>query len=159
MPVSFGRVKLRESKRRCRRLILQGTVLTWSALESLARDLFEMVINSDPRRALTIMQEPNAKQRFQIRFTLEDLAEFGFEPSSSLGSALSLQQDFSDIRTMKVALIPALRFDSAVAAALADRHLRLLAQQRHLVRVAHQHSRHHGDRVANGNWTRPGVWA
>jgi len=114
-------------------LILQGTVLTWSALEVLSRDLFEAVLNSDPKRALAVIQDAAAKQRLQSRFTLEELASFGFDLSSSVGSLLSSQQDFSDIRTIKAAILPALNFDPAVAAVLGEKRLWILCQQRHVI--------------------------
>jgi len=114
-------------------LLLQGTVLTWSALEILSRDLFEAILNADPKRALTVMQEPTAKQRLQSKFTLEELAASGFDLSSSLGSLLSSQQDFSDIRTIKAVMLPAVNSDSDVEAALGERKLWVLCQQRHLI--------------------------
>jgi hypothetical protein len=114
-------------------LLLQGTVLTWSALEILCRDLFEAILNADPKRALTVMQEPTAKQRLQSKFTLEELAASGFDLSSSLGSLLSAQQDFSDIRTIKAVMLPAIKSDSAVEAVLGEKNLWVLCQQRHLI--------------------------
>ena len=114
-------------------LMLQGTVLIWSALEVLTRDLFEAIINSDPKRILLVMQDPAMKQRLQSKYTLEELASVGFDLSSSLGSLLSSQQDFSDIRTIKAALLPALNSDAAVATALGDKRLWVLCQQRHVI--------------------------
>jgi hypothetical protein len=114
-------------------LLLQGTVLIWSALEVLSRDLFEAVLNADPKRALALMQEPTAKQRLQSKFTLEELAASGFDLSSSLGSLLSTQQDFSDIRTIKAVMLPALQSDSELEATLSEKTLWVLCQQRHLI--------------------------
>jgi hypothetical protein len=114
-------------------LLLQGTVLAWSALEILSRDLFEAILNTDPKIALTVMKEPTAKQRFQTKFTIEELAAAGFDLSSSLGSLLSSQQDFSDIRTIKAVMLPAVESDSNVDAALGERDLWVLCQQRHLI--------------------------
>jgi hypothetical protein len=114
-------------------LILQGCVLTWSALEVLSRDLFEAVLNSDPERALAVVQEPTARQRLRSRFTLDELAGFGFDVSSSVGSLLSSQQDFSDLATIKAAILPALSSEPTVAAALDDSRLWVLCQQRHLI--------------------------
>ena len=114
-------------------LLLQGTVLTWSALEILSRDLFQTILNTDPKRALAVMQEPTAKQRLQSKFTLEELAASGFDLSSSLGSLLSSQQDFSNIRTIKAVMLPAVKSDSDVEAALGERKLWVLCQQRHLI--------------------------
>lgn len=114
-------------------LILQGCVLTWSVLEVLSRELFEAVLNSNPNRALAVVQEPVAKRRLQSKFTLDDLASFQFDVSSSVGSLISSQQDFSDLATIKAALFPALNSDPAVVAALSDSKLWLLCQQRHLI--------------------------
>jgi hypothetical protein len=114
-------------------LLRQGIVLTWSALEILSRDLFETLLNANPKRALTILQEPAAKHRLQSKFTLEELATAGFDLSSSLGSLLSSQQDFSDIRTIKAVMLPALNSAPDVEAALGDKALWVLCQQRHLI--------------------------
>lgn len=114
-------------------LLRQGVVLSWSALEILSRDLFEAILNANPKRALTVIQEPTAKQRLQSKFTLEELATAGFDLSSSLGSLLSSQQDFSDIRTIKAVMLPALNTEPDVEAALGDKALWLLCQQRHLI--------------------------
>lgn len=114
-------------------LLRQGVVLAWSSLEILSRDLFETIVNADPGRALLVLEEPAAKQRLQSKLTLQELAEVGFDLSSSLGSYLSSRQDFSDIRTIKAVLSPALESDARVAAALDDRELWLLCQCRHLI--------------------------
>jgi hypothetical protein len=114
-------------------LILQGTVLTWSALEILSRDLFETMLNLHPRKILDVMQEPTARQRIQSKFSLEELANYNFDFSSSLGTLLSLQQDFSDVRAIKAAILPALNSDPAVAAAIGAKTLWVLCQQRHLI--------------------------
>lgn len=114
-------------------LLRQGIVLTWSALEILCRDLFEVILNANPKRALAVIQEPAAKQRLQSKFTLEELATAGFDLSSSLGSLLTSQQDFSDIRTIKAVMLPALNAEPDVEAALANKVLWVLCQQRHLI--------------------------
>ena len=114
-------------------LLLQGTVLTWSALEMLSRDLFESVLNTNPTKLKNIMCEPTARQRLQSKFTLDELATHSFDLSSSLGTLLSSQQDFSDLRTIKATILPALNADAALAAALGDKTLWVLCQQRHLI--------------------------
>jgi len=114
-------------------LLRQGIVLTWSALEVLCRDLFEVILNANPKRALAVIQEPAAKQRLQSKFTLEELATAGFDLSSSLGSLFTSQQDFSDIRTIKAVMLPALNAEPDVEAALGNKVLWMLCQQRHLI--------------------------
>jgi len=114
-------------------LLRQGVVLAWSALEILSRDLFESVLNANPGRVLTVLKEPTARSRIQSKFTLEELAAHGFDLSASLGSLLSSQQDFSDIRTIKAVMLPALNAEPDVLAALDEKALWLLCQQRHLI--------------------------
>jgi hypothetical protein len=114
-------------------LLLQGTVLTWSALEILSRDLFESILNTHPTKIKNIMCESTARQRLQSKFTLEELESYNFDLSSSLGTLLSSQQDFSDLRTIKAALLPALNSDAALAAALGEKPLWVLCQQRNLI--------------------------
>lgn len=114
-------------------LLRQGIVLTWSALEVLCRDLFEVILNANPKRALAVIQEPAAKQRLQSKFTLEELATAGFDLSSSLGSLLTSQQDFSDIRTIKAVMLPTLSAEPDVETAIGNEVLWVLCQQRHLI--------------------------
>lgn len=114
-------------------LLRQGVVLAWSALEMLSRDLFETILNANPKHAITILQEPAARHRLQSKFTLEELAAAGFDLSASLGSLLSSQQDFSDIRTIKAILLPILDSEAESYAALDDKTLWVLCQQRHLI--------------------------
>jgi hypothetical protein len=105
----------------------------FSALEMLSRDLFESVLNTNPTKLKNIMCEPTARQRLQSKFTLDELATHSFDLSSSLGTLLSSQQDFSDLRTIKATILPALNADAALAAALGDKTLWVLCQQRHLI--------------------------
>jgi hypothetical protein len=114
-------------------LILQGAVLTWSALEVLSRDVFESFLNSKPAAALDLMKDPVAKQRLQSKFSLDELALFDFNLSSSVGSLLASQQDFSDVRTIRAVLIPMLPAKPAIPATLGDERLWLLCQERHLI--------------------------
>ncbi|HVP39845.1 MAG TPA: hypothetical protein VMS93_11755 [Candidatus Saccharimonadales bacterium] len=114
-------------------LLRQGVVLTWSALEMLSRDLFETMLNASPTRILTILREPTAKHRLQSKFTLEELATAGFNLSASLGSLLPSRQDFSDFATVKAVMLPLLDSEPDVGAALDDKALQVLCQQRHLI--------------------------
>lgn len=114
-------------------LLRQGIVLTWSALEILSRDLFEALLNAKPERALIVLKQPVAKNRLQSKFTLEELATAGFDLSSTLGSMLSSQLDFSNIRTIKAVMLPVLGSEPGVDAALGEETLWVLCQQRHLI--------------------------
>lgn len=113
-------------------LILQGEVLAWSALESLARDVFETALNRHPEQVLELLRDPVARQRLPAKFALEELATLGFDLSSTLGSVLTSHQDFSDLRTIR-AILPLTLGSDEVAAALADPRLWALSQRRHLI--------------------------
>lgn len=114
-------------------LIRQGLVLTWGALETLSRDLFEAILNSEPYLALQILREPTAKNRLPSKFSVEELAIFGFDLSNSLGSILATQQDFSDIKTIKAVINPTLSRKTVPINELEDPDLWCLCQQRHLI--------------------------
>jgi hypothetical protein len=114
-------------------LLLQGEVLVWSALEILTRSLFETMVNDDPKRILTVLKDPAGKRRLPTQFGIEELAAVGFDVSTSLGSLLSCRQDFSDLRTIRATLLPALDAESAAISALADVKLWVLCQRRHLI--------------------------
>ncbi len=114
-------------------LLLQGEVLAWAAFENLVRSLFEAIINSEPARVLVILKDPVARKRLPEGFSIDALADAGFDVSTSLGTLLAGRQDFSDLRTARALLPPATRAAQAAATALADERLWVLSQRRHLI--------------------------
>jgi hypothetical protein len=107
----IGVLKSRNLAGAASELLRQGVVLTWGALEILSRDLFETILNNNPKHVFAVLKEPTAKNRLQSKFTLEELALAGFDVSRSLGSILTSQQDFSDLRTIKAVMLPILQTD------------------------------------------------
>ena len=116
-----------------RELLSQAVVLTWSALEVLAHDLFEEILNQHPKKVLDLVSEPSLKHRFEFKLSLNELADYDFNISSSVGSLLAAQRDFSDIRIIKAALPPLLTTQAQVVEALSQRSLWILCQKRYLI--------------------------
>lgn len=115
-------------------LLLQGLVLLWSALEVLARDTFEALLNRSPARIQALMDNPSTRKRFDAeKLSLGTLVDHGFDLSQQLGTILVAQQDFSNLPTVKSvysALFPAA---SALHETLGNRDLWTLYQRRHLI--------------------------
>ena len=115
-------------------LLSQGTVLLWSAFESLSRDLFVCLVNSDPMLGKALVESPDGRRVFQLKaLELDTLASYGFDISSNLGSILVSRQDLSDLKTIKSIYRFMFPDDRVVRDALATRELWTLAQRRHLI--------------------------
>lgn len=138
-------------------LLRQGTVLLWSAFESLSRDLFVCLVNSDPMLGKLLLESPDGRRIFQLKaLELDTLACYGFNISNSLGSILVYQQDLSDLRTIKCVYGLLFPENAAVREALATRELLMLAQRRHLIVhnrgiVDQRYLDNTGDRLAVGD--------
>ena len=115
-------------------LIFQGTVLTWSSFEVLARDVFINHINKHPNLVSLLLQDQNTKKRFDItKIPLDILSEHGFDVSNKMGSILAEQQDLSDLRTIKQIFITLWGSEKNICDKLNNRTLWILSQQRHLI--------------------------
>ncbi|MGH7484886.1 MAG: hypothetical protein ACRD16_05905 [Thermoanaerobaculia bacterium] len=114
-------------------LLLQGEILAWSALEGLARDLFEFLVNADPENVRSLLADPMARQRIPPKISLEELAIAGFNLSSSIGTFLAAHQDFSDVRSIRALIPPILGGGSDLSSVLNEPGLWKLSQRRHLI--------------------------
>jgi len=115
-------------------LIFQGTILTWSSFEVLARDVFINVINKHPNLVSLLLQDQNTKKRFDItKIPLDILSEHGFDVSNKMGSILAVQQDLSDLRTIKQIFLTLWGSEKNICDNLNNRALWILSQQRHLI--------------------------
>ncbi|SIT54526.1 hypothetical protein BQ8794_170019 [Mesorhizobium prunaredense] len=115
-------------------LVQQGTVLVWSALEVLVRDLLELELNRNPRKLADLAADPDARKRYGLdRIPLDVILANGLDLSNKMGSIVMKNTDFSDLPGMKLVL--GLLFPKSVAlrSALADRQLWELYQRRNLI--------------------------
>lgn len=115
-------------------LLGQGTVLLWGAFESLSRDLFVLLVNSDPMIGKLLLDSPEGRRVFQLKaLELDTLAAYGFNVSRSLGTILVSRQDLSDLGSIKSVYGLIFPSDEEVRDALSSRDLWMLAQRRHLL--------------------------
>jgi hypothetical protein len=123
-----------ESLAAARELMRQGVVLTWSALEVLARDLFILLLNTKPALSTELLATPSNRKRFSPeRIDWSVLASHDFDLSSRLGTYFISKADLTSmtsIRDIYAALLPnALDLQRA----LADQGLWMLQQKRNLI--------------------------
>jgi hypothetical protein len=115
-------------------LTKQGVVLTWSAVEVLARDAFVYLLDGRPVYADLLLSDASNKKRFSAdRVDWQTLASFGYDLSSNLGTYLISKGDLKNvpaIRSVYGALFPDA---NDLRAALCDRRLWDLNHQRHLI--------------------------
>jgi hypothetical protein len=115
-------------------LILQGIVLCWGAFEVLARDCFIAHLNANPSCTIALLSDPIAKRRFELsKISLETLAAHDFDLSGRMGNLLALQQDLSDINSVKAIYQALFPKDAKLSDALSDLNLRLLSLRRNLI--------------------------
>ena len=117
-----------------RELSRQGVVLTWSAIEVLARDAFVYLLNSKPQLSDALFADPFNRKRFATdRIEWQTLANYGFDLSGQLGSYLISKADLSNVPAIRAAY--AALFPGAVQlrSCLLDDRLWHLSQKRHLI--------------------------
>lgn len=123
-----------ESLAAARELTRQGIVLTWSAIEVLARDAFVYLLDSKPAYAELLVADPANRKRFSTeRIEWQTLATYGYNLSSSLGSYLISKADLKSalaIRGAYGALFPAA---DELQKLLGDRRLWNLNHKRNLI--------------------------
>lgn len=152
-----------ESLAAARELTRQGIVLTWSAIEVLARDAFVYLLDSKPAYAGLLLADPANRKRFSTeRVEWQTLATYGYDLSSSLGSYLISKADLKSvlaIRSTYGALFPTA---SELQKLLSNRHLWNLSHKRNLIVhkrgiVDQQYLDATGDKLAIGDilWVAP----
>ncbi len=115
-------------------LLHQGVVLLWGAFEVLARDIFQQYVNVNPKALQRLLSDASTRKRFeQQKFSVEFLAEHGFDVSAKMGTILANQQDLSDLLTIKAVYLALFPNNEAIRQSLNERGLWMLSQQRHLI--------------------------
>jgi hypothetical protein len=115
-------------------LTRQGVVLTWSAFEVLARDLFVCLLNEKPALSNQLLATPFNRKRFSAeRIDWSTLAGYDFDLSSRIGSYLISKADLTNIASIRE--IYSALFPDAVdlQKKLADRRLWMLHQKRNTI--------------------------
>jgi hypothetical protein len=83
-------------------LLRQGTVLTWTALEVLANDLFIVLLNFQPDLAVNLMSEEKTRRRFDLKnIPLETLARYEYDVSRKMGDLFNDKQPIDNTQTIR----------------------------------------------------------
>lgn len=123
-----------ESLAAARELTRQGIVLTWSAIEVLARDAFVYLLDSKPLYAELLVADPANRKRFSAeRIEWQTLATYGYNLSSRLGSYLISKADLSSVLAIRGAYSALFPAAADLQKLLADRRLWSLNHKRNLI--------------------------
>jgi hypothetical protein len=124
----------RESLAAARELTRQGVVLTWSAVEVLARDAFVYFLNCKPRMSDALLADQFNKKRFATdRVDWQTLATNGFDLSGKLGTYLISKADLSNVPAIRAAYTALFPAAEQLRICLLDERLWHLSQKRHLI--------------------------
>lgn len=117
-----------------RELHRQALVLTWGAIEVLAKDLFVMILNADPSRAVELMGHERTRRRFALKgIPLETLTEHAFDVSAKMGHVMISLYDLDSLPAIRDAFAILARDNETATLPLNDNELWLLYQRRHLI--------------------------
>jgi hypothetical protein len=109
-------------------------VLTWSAVEVLARDAFVYLLDGRPAYADRLLSDASNKKRFSAdRIEWQTLASYGFDLSSNLGTYLISKSDLKNVPAIRSAYGALFPDADDLRTALADQRLWDLSHQRHLI--------------------------
>lgn len=115
-------------------LLNQATILLWGAFEVFCRDMFITFLNDNPDEIKSLMEDANAKRRFENKkISIEDLSNYGFNLSKQMGEFLASQQDMSDLKTIKAVYFALFPKETSLHDALNQQDLWVLGQRRHLL--------------------------
>jgi hypothetical protein len=117
-----------------RELARQGIVLTWSAFEVFARDLFVDLLNERPVLVERLLSHADSRKKFTVdKIDWRTLSTYNFDLSRSLGDLLSQRSDLDDIQTIRDAYNALYPSASTLNQALANEDLWHLFQRRNLI--------------------------
>lgn len=115
-------------------LTRQSLVLTWSAIEVLARDAFVYLLDGRPIYADLLLSDASNKKRFSAdRIEWQTLASYGYDLSSNLGTYLISKSDLKNVPAMRSVYGALFPDADDLRTALSDRRLWDLSHQRHLI--------------------------
>jgi hypothetical protein len=123
-----------ESLAAARELTRQGVVLTWSAVEVLARDSFVCLLDRHPRFSEVLLADVANRKRFAVdRVDWQTLSSYGFDMSRSLGRFLISRADLKSVPAIRAAYQALFPAAPTLHQALADKCLWDLSHKRHLL--------------------------
>lgn len=100
-------------------LLRQSSVLLWSSIEVLLRDLFTVVCNTHPKYFIEfkskIQDNEKTRKRFDFKINFETLEKYGFNGEKALGSIFLEHNQLQDLESMLVAVNAALASKNAGA--------------------------------------------
>lgn len=115
-------------------LLHQAMVGTWSAIEVLVKDGLEALINLKPHLCQILLEDLNAKKRFELpKVSLDLLLDAKFDLSNSMGTLLLDKRDLSDVQSIKSACFALFPDNAEIKSALNSREIWYLNQARHLI--------------------------
>jgi hypothetical protein len=82
-------------------VLRQCTVLTWSAFEVVATDLFTCLLNNIPSLTSRLLKDEQCKRRFNNRDLMASLEEHDYDLSGRMGQVLLQQCRLDDLETIK----------------------------------------------------------
>ena len=152
-----------ESLAAARELTRQGIVLTWSAIEVLARDAFVYLLDNKPAYAELLLTDPANRKRFSAeRVEWQTLATYGYNLSSRLGSYLISKADLKSVLAIRGAYGALFPAADELQKLLGDRRMWNLSHKRNLIVhkrgiVDQQYLDSTGDTLAIGDhlWVAP----
>jgi hypothetical protein len=115
-------------------LLRQCTVLTWSALEVVAQEIFVGVLNTRPSLVSRLSADESAKRLFPLKsIAIEALIEYEFDLSRHIGDLLAQLRAVDSVPVMKTAFYALFPGADKLRVALGDTALWALNQRRHLI--------------------------
>jgi len=117
------------------KLLLQGTVLCWSALEVFCRDFFTAYLNKHPDKCRALNKDEDTKKLFDLSkdTLIQHLEGNKYNLSSLMGTILAHRQDFSDFESIRATFRVLLQTASPFEDDLVKSNLTLLAARRNLI--------------------------
>jgi len=121
------------SRDAARQILRQCTVLTWSAFEVLASDLFQLLINAQPKLSGLLLKDERTKKLYQSREVILALEDYGYDLSRSMGEVLLRQRRMDDLDTIRAAYDVLFGTRESLRNALTDAELWRLYKTRNLI--------------------------
>lgn len=123
-----------ESRLAAQELARQGIVLTWSAIEVFARDVFILILNKNPRLSQPLLSDPGNRKRFQSeRIDWQTLESYDFNLGNKIGSFLAARADMSNVPAIRSAYSAIYPRAVDLHSVLSNPTLWQISQKRHLL--------------------------
>jgi hypothetical protein len=113
-------------------LLLETLVMAWGTFEALATDVIRLLLNTDARRAVALMNTDTARKHFPRGLPIDALAAHGFNVATRMGDVLLGDRGLDTLPTVKDILSVLLPHAPELHRTLSQPALWLLWQRRHL---------------------------